>query len=203
MDLPVITHEYGEWSGPRFVAAPAASTPAGVAFYVTTHRMCRGAHDWRCTHIESQTWGPLVLPGVKEDDVVHCPNCNRPQPPVQTEATGETPVCVHCTDISTPRPLPGSSVSLRASATLRGAAGALAAADVPGRTVPAALMDDTAGVLAQLLATTAEAIRQDPRRASYSENATLVFLARQILANASRIEPPTREPFPAATDEGE
>lgn len=207
-NLPHVTHTYGPWSPARFIPIPFHKGTA-PAFWITTNRMCTGIHDWRCTQTETQTFGPLVLEGATEADLYRCLNCARVQPPVHTASTGEEPVCLYCTDLATVQHFGDgreATSGLTAVAALHGASATIRAAKDTAADGYLALLDDTADYLAGILDDAAWAIRQQPARARYSGNATLVVLARQIIANARTLhdmlntEP---ELLPVKENEGE
>lgn len=203
--LPGITHQFGPWSPVSFVPVPFRDG-AAPAFYMTTVRMCTGVHDWRCITRESQTFGPLVLEGKEAADVVRCDTCGRVQPPVDTAASGEQPVCLHCSDMATVQHLGDSretTAAVSAVAALHGACGVLRQTKETDSTAYTALLDETGDSLRSIMEDTAWSIRRDAKRARYTANRELVLIARQILANARDMATLDTDPILPAPTEGE
>ncbi|WP_371591274.1 hypothetical protein, partial [Streptomyces sp. NBC_00470] len=78
-------HNFGPWTPARFVPVPFL--PGAPAWFITTARICRGIHDERCAHGETQTFGPLTAVGTTAAEVFVCARCHREQPPVNEHAT--------------------------------------------------------------------------------------------------------------------
>lgn len=196
-----ITHQFGPWSPMRFIPLTFRED-AAPAFWVTTTRICRGAHDFRCAQAQTQTFGPLVLEGATTADLWTCPNCHRTQPPVDTGATGQAPLCLFCTDMATVQHTgdqADTTASVSAAAALHGASATLRQAKAADPTGYLALLEDTGDALRSLLDDAAWAVKQEPPRARQSGYRALVMVARQILANAkeyAQLNFQPKEPFP-------
>lgn len=207
MDLPGITHQYGPWSPARFIPVPFRADDEPPAFWLTTARVCRGGHDWRCTQTQTQTFGPLVLQGRTKGDLSRCDNCHRVQPPVDLAATGEQPVCLFCSDMATVQHLgdePDSAAAVSAAAALHAASSTLRQVKEVDPSAFLALLDECGDMLRGLMDDASWAIRQAPERAKYSGYAALVIIARQICANARTLAELSGELLPVKeNDEGE
>jgi hypothetical protein len=193
----------------RFIPV-AFREDARPAFWVSTSRICRGIHDWRCTQSQSQTFGPLVLEGSQQHGVpplFACDRCGRVQPP--NVAAGEEDVCLYCSDSSAIQHTGDSRVTqagvaavaalYAASATLRVAK----QADPDGYIV---LLDETGEALRSLFDDSAWAVKQEPARGQQTLYRGLAMVARQILANAkdyAALNVEAKEPLPVTEIEGE
>lgn len=178
MDL---IHNYGSWTPVRFV--PAAFMDGPPAYFVTTSRICRGAHDLRCHHSQTVTFGPLVAAGTELHEAYVCPRCRREQPPVQ--GPGEVPLCLSCSDASTVINVGDArdtTAAMSALAALHSASTTLA--QFTAIEAESTLLASTGESLRHLLELMAQDIKEDPARAGYVFNRLMVRLARQILLNA-------------------
>lgn len=183
MSINGITHEFGPWSPMRYIPIPFREGEP-PAFWVATSRVCRGAHDWRCTHSETQTFGPLVLEGATAADLTRCDNCHRVQPP---PADDQAPRCLYCTDMATVQrtgDVACSTAALSAVAALQGAIATLRQTKEADSDTYLALLAETGDTLRSVLEDASWAIRQDITRAGQTGYAQLALISRQILANA-------------------
>lgn len=185
----LVTHQFGPWSPIRFI--PVMFRPEGSppAFYVHTTRICRGQHDFRCAHAQSQTFGPLVLEDVEASAVWTCPKCARTQPPANP-GPADGPVCLYCSDTAVQHfgDSREHAAAVSAVAALHGATTTLRHAKTADADASLMLLDDTQDVFGALLADAAQAIRQDPARAMQSGYGQLTLVARAILANAKEYQ---------------
>jgi hypothetical protein len=200
MTLPGITHEYGPWSPMRFIPVPWRTDEGGEpAFWVTTSRICRGLHDFRCAQAQTQTFGPLVLERKTAADVWTCPNCQRQQPPVDTGATGENPTCLFCTDMATVQHLGDAPVTATAAvsavAALHAATGVLRQTQEADPDGYLALLAETGESLRSVMEDAAWAVKQDPRRSEQTVYAALAMIARQVIVNAKFYAALNTDPF--------
>jgi hypothetical protein len=205
-----ITHQFGPWSPMRFLPVP--SRPNGEpAFWVTTARVCRGIHDWRCAETQSQTFGPLVLEGKSTDDLEACANCGRVQPPVHpaAAAVGEQHICLFCSDGSVVQHTADERVTtdgVSAVAALYAGGAMLRQAREADPNGYLALLDETGDLVRALFDDAAWAVKQDPQRGQQTMYRGLAMVARQVLANASfyaTMHPEPKEPLPVTEVDGE
>lgn len=183
-----MTHEYGPWSPVRFLLLPSlvrGADPEAPTFYVTTTRMCRGIHDWRCTAVETQTFGPLILAGRTRGDLYRCDNCGRIQPPPDVVTMDQKAQCLFCADtVQHAAEDLDSTAAVTAVAALSAASGILRQTKEADPDGYLALLDDTGDELRSVLDDASWAVRQDPRRAAQTGYGHLTLIARQIVANA-------------------
>lgn len=183
-----IAHEYGPWGPVHFLLLPSfLHSEDAPTFYVTTTRMCKGIHDWRCTASETQTFGPLVLAGKTQEELFRCDNCSRIQPPPDTAVMDQKVQCLFCSDMATVQHTAAdvdSAAAVSAVAALSAASGVLRHTKEADPDGYVALLDDTGDELRSVLDDAAWAVRQDPRRAGQTGYGHLTLIARQIVANA-------------------
>ena len=177
----------------RFIHAAFLEGPA--AFYVSTTRICRGRHDERCTHYETQTFGPLQLLEGDSGDLYACPRCRRVQPPV---AEGQKPICLFCSDASAVIEPGDSRTTTAATAAVAALYSASRLAALLEPDMEGELLKASGDTLRMLLELTAMEIKQEPLRHSYAFNKIMLRLARLIMTNARAV---AKEPFPVRENE--
>lgn len=188
MNIVGISHQYGPWTPMQFVITPDPRPTATPTLFISTSRMCRGLHDWRCTTVETQTYGPFTLEGTTYADLWTCPGCSRRQPVATPTVPGA--LCLRCTNGGTSEHTYDStdaSVGLAAGAALNASLTLLrrcADADPDGYL---ALLEGTGELLEHLITVSADAIKDDSSRARQSLYGAVTLIARQITANARQL----------------
>jgi hypothetical protein len=199
------THEFGPWGPVRFLLLPEVLQEGDrPAFYVTTSRMCRGIHDWRCTMAETQTFGPLVSRDRTMHELNRCDNCGAIQPPAEPLSTAEEPVCLVCSDNATVQHTaedPDTMAAVTAAAALYAASGTLRHVQDADPEAYLTLLDETGEPLRALFDDAAWAVKQDPRRAKQTGYRQLALIARQVTANARDYAALHTDPLPVTEND--